>query len=57
MISLTHSQESISKEIVLQHDDPAIFELVLNYLYTLDYEDEGLPPCTGGPEDETIRED
>ena len=33
------AQESSSKEIILEDDDPAIFERLLSYLYTLDYED------------------
>ena len=43
------AQESSSREVTLEDDDPAIFERLLLYLYTLDYDDGSLSENNESP--------
>lgn len=52
---LNHFQESESREVDLQDDDPTVFEHLLSYLYTLDYDDGFRPEEHEGSSSSDVR--
>jgi len=52
---LNQLQESESREVDLQDDDPTVFEHLLSYLYTLDYDDGFRPEEYEGSSSSDVR--